>query len=47
MLLRGLGYDFQGKLKKAEEMYRPALAGYEKALGRDHRRIRRLELQSI
>ncbi|KAJ5960513.1 uncharacterized protein N7479_007663 [Penicillium vulpinum] len=36
--LHSLGklYANQGKLKEAEEMYRRALAGYEKALGPDH-----------
>jgi hypothetical protein len=35
-------YSEQGKLKEAEEMYGRALAGYEKALGLDHSRTRRL-----
>jgi tetratricopeptide (TPR) repeat protein len=38
MTVNNLGglYRNQGKLKEAEEMYRRALAGYEKALGTDH-----------
>jgi tetratricopeptide (TPR) repeat protein len=32
----GIVYSDQGELKKAEEMYQQALAGYEKALGPDH-----------
>jgi tetratricopeptide (TPR) repeat protein len=32
----GLLYSGQGKLKEAEEMYRRALAGFEKAFGPDH-----------
>lgn len=38
----GLLYSHQGKLKEAEEMYQRALAGYERALGPDHSRTRRL-----
>jgi hypothetical protein len=30
-------YSEQGKFAEAEELYKRALAGYEKALGRDHK----------
>ena len=33
----GLLYSDQGKSAEAEEMYKRALAGYEKALGKDHK----------
>jgi hypothetical protein len=38
----GALYVHQGELDKAEEMYRRALAGYEKRLGSEHARCRRL-----